>query len=179
MRFNDTFLLGRLLLSVSVLISAGLLCTADLEPSRDRAVADWHIALAKAAGIDAFAFYSTFSNFRADRYERLVGRYRYLTELAHRAGKRMMLPVHPGHDNSYFRDDGDFYDMPRRDDQTLRDYLRAASDAGADYVMVTSWNEWPESTVIEPAAYWDDPYQYLRILAEWRGKKFIPIPPPR
>jgi hypothetical protein len=128
--------------------------------------------------VDAFAFYSTFSNFRADRYEQLVGRYRHLTNLAHRAGKRMMLPVHPGHDNSYFRDDGDFYVMPRRNGQTLRDYLRAASDAGADYIMVTSWNEWPESTVIEPSADWDDPYHDLRILAQWRGKEFVPIPPP-
>lgn len=128
--------------------------------------------------VDAFAFYSTFSNFRADRYEQLVGRYRYLTNLAHRAGKRMLLPVHPGHDNSYFRADGDCYVMPRHDGQTLRDYLRAACDAGADYIMVTSWNEWPESTVIEPSADWDDPYHALRLLAQWRGTPFVPIPPP-
>jgi hypothetical protein len=128
--------------------------------------------------VDAFAFYSTFSNFRAERYEQLAGRYRQLVNLAHRAGKRMLLPVHPGHDNSCFRVAGDFYVMPRRDGQTLRDYLRAASDAGADYLMVTSWNEWPESTVVEPSADWEDPYQYLRILAEWRGKRFVPIPPP-
>jgi hypothetical protein len=50
--------------------------------------------------------------------------------------------------------------MPRRDGQTLRDFLRAATDAGADYVMVTSWNEWPESTVVEPSSSWPDPYQY-------------------
>ena len=125
-------------------------------------------------GVDSFAFYSTFSNFRAHEYDALVGKYRYLTKLAHDAGKKMLLPVHPGHDNSRFRDDP--YVMPRRDGQTLRDFLRAATAAGADYIMVTSWNEWPESTVIEPSSTWSDPYQYLRVIAEWRGRKFE-IPP--
>ena len=40
--------------------------------------------------------------------------------------------------------------------------------------MVTSWNEWPESTVVEPSSHWPDPYQYLRILAEWKGREFVP-----
>lgn len=131
-----------------------------------RIPADW----LAADGIDAFAFYCTFSNFRAHRYGELAGKYRYLVQLAHDAGKKMVLPVHPGHDNSHFRDDP--YVMPRREGQTLRDYLRAASDAGADFVMVTSWNEWPETTVVEPSSSWPDPYLYLRILATWKGKAF-------
>lgn len=121
-------------------------------------------------GIDAFGFYSTFSNFRAHQFDELVGKYRYLAGLAHRAGKKMLLPVHPGHDNSHFRTDP--YVMPRRDGQTLRDYLRAATDAGADFILVTSWNEWPETTVVEPAATWADPYLYLKILAQWQAKRF-------
>ena len=127
-------------------------------------------------GVDCFGFYSTFSNFRAHEYDSLIGRYRSLTKHAHDAGKKMLLPVHPGHDNSFFRNDP--YVMPRRNGQTLKDFLRAATDAGADYIMVTSWNEWPESTVIEPSSSWPDPYQYLRILAEWKGVMFtIPTPP--
>jgi hypothetical protein len=129
----------------------------------------------RTPGIDSFAFYSTFSNFRAYRYEELAGKYRYLTKLAHEAGKKMLLPVHPGHNNSHFRDEP--YVMPRRDGQTLRDYLRAATDAGADYVMVTSWNEWPETTVVEPSSSWPDPYQYLKILADWKGIPFAPPSP--
>ena len=123
-------------------------------------------------GIDCFAFYSTFSNFRAHRYEELAGKYRYITKLAHDAGKKMMLPVHPGHDNSHFRNDP--YIMPRRNGQTLRDYLKAAKDAEADFIMITSWNEWPETTVVEPSESWDDPYLYLKIIAEFQGKTFIP-----
>ena len=123
-----------------------------------------------ALGIDSFAFYSTFSNLRAHQYGELAGKYRYLVSLAHEAGKKMLLPVHPGHDNSHFSNAT--YVMPRRDGQTLRDYLRAAADAGADYIMVTSWNEWPESTVVEPSSSWPDPYLYLKILAEWKGVAF-------
>jgi len=129
-----------------------------------------------APGIDGFAFYGTFSNFRAHRYEELAGKYRYMVKLAHDAGKKMLLPVHPGHDNSHFRDDP--YVMPRRDGQTLRDYLRAATDAGADFIMVTSWNEWPETTVVEPSSTWPDPYLYLKILAEWKGVAFAAPPLP-
>jgi hypothetical protein len=127
-------------------------------------------------GIDCFGFYSTFSHFRAHEYGDLAGKYRYMTGQVHAAGKKMLLPVHPGHDNSRFRNDP--YVMPRRGGQTLKDYLRAAEDAGADIVMVTSWNEWPETTVVEPSVTWKDPYQYLRILAQWKGVVFPPEPPP-
>ena len=125
-------------------------------------------------GIDAFGFYSTFSHFRAHRYDELAGKFRYMTSQAHAAGKRMLLPVHPGHDNSRFNPKP--YVMPRRGGQTLRDYLRAAEDAGADFILVTSWNEWPETTIVEPASTWPDPYLYLRTLAEWKGIRF-PSPP--
>ncbi len=135
-----------------------------------RIPADW----LATPGVDSFAFYSTFSNFRAHEHEALAGKYRYLTKLAHDAGKKMLLPVHPGHDNSHFVDNP--YVMPRRDGQTLRDFLRAATEAGADFIMVTSWNEWPESTVIEPSANWPDPYLYLKVLAEWKGVTFA-VPP--
>jgi hypothetical protein len=137
------------------------------DKDREKRIPDDWLAI---PGVDSFAFYSTFSNFRAHEYEELAGKFRYLTQLAHGAGKQMLLPVHPGHDNSHFVDAP--YVMPRRDGQTLRDFLRAATDAGADFIMVTSWNEWPESTVIEPSSSWPDPYQYLKILAEWKGVSF-------
>ena len=123
-------------------------------------------------GVDSFGFYSTFSHFRANRYEELAGKYRYMVKLAHDAGKKMLLPIHPGHDNTHFSETP--YLMPRCDGQTLRDFLRAATDAHADFVMVTSFNEWPETTVVEPSSSWPDPYQYLKILAEWKGLAFKP-----
>ena len=127
-------------------------------------------------GIDSFGFYGTFSHLREFKYEQLAPKYRYLVELVHGAGKKMLLPVHPGHDNSNFRDDP--FVMPRRNGDTLREYLRAATDAQADFIMITSWNEWPETTVIEPSTSWEDPYLYLKIVAEWKGIDFeIPANP--
>jgi hypothetical protein len=134
--------------------------------------ADW----LRTEGIASFALYSTFSNFEANRYEDAAGKYRHLAKLAHDAGKKMLLPVHPGHDNSHFRAQDDQYIMPRRGTDTLRDYLRAAMDAHADFVMITSWNEWPETTVIEPSSDWEEPYLYLRTLAEWKRRTFE-VPP--
>ena len=93
-------------------------------------------------------------------------------KLAHDAGKKMLLPAHPGHDNSHFGKTP--YVMPRSDGQTLRDFLRAAKEAHADFIMVTSFNEWPETTVIEPSSSWSDPYQDLKILADWKGLNFKP-----
>jgi hypothetical protein len=47
-------------------------------------------------------------------------------------------------------------------------------------VLLTSFNEWPETTVVEPSSSWSDPYLYLRIAAEWKGVAFTPLPlPPR
>jgi len=48
-----------------------------------------------------------------------------------------------------------------------------------DVVLLTSFNEWPETTVVEPSASWTDPYSYLKILAEWKGAAFTPPPLPR
>ncbi len=133
----------------------------------------------KIEGIDAFGFYSTFSNFRAHRYRGIAGKYKYLVSKARKADRKMLLPVHTGHDNRRFRSSGNGYHMPRRGGRTLVDFLKAASHARADFVMVTSFNEWPETTVVEPSSSWDDPYRYLCILAEWKGMNFDPSDPPR
>jgi hypothetical protein len=52
------------------------------------------------------------------------------------------------------------------------------TDARADAILLTSFNEWPETTIVEPASSWSDPSLYLRILAEWKGVKFSPPPLP-
>jgi len=127
-------------------------------------------------GIDAFSFYSTFSNFRAYRYDDLMVHYRPIAGEAHAAGKKSMLPVHPGHNNS--RIDDTPYIIPREQSRTLRTYLKAATDAGADYILLTSFNEWPETTVVEPSLSWPDPYLYLKIIAEFKSKTFTQPAPP-
>lgn len=125
--------------------------------------------------IPMFGFYGTFSVKRIWKYEDLAPHYARLVRQAHAAGKQVFLPVHPGHDNSGFRPN-DFFVIPRDAGQTLRGYLRAATEAGADAILVTSFNEWPETTVVEPSSSWPDPYQYLKILADWKGISFAPPP---
>jgi hypothetical protein len=122
---------------------------------------------------DAFAFYGTFSIFRAWHYEDLIDRYTNVVRAAHATGGKMMVPIHPGHDNSRSRDD-DVFIIPRDNGGTLREYLRAATDSGADYILLTSFNEWPETTNVEPSATWEDPYQYQKIIAEFNRVKFEP-----
>jgi hypothetical protein len=90
-------------------------------------------------------------------------------------GKKVFLPAHPGHDNSGFRPD-DHFIIPRDDGATLRGYLQAITAAEADAVLLTSFNEWPETTIVEPSSTWSDPYLYLKILAEWKGVTFHPPP---
>jgi hypothetical protein len=133
------------------------------EAKRKRIPTDW---LAQT-GVDAFAFYGTYAQFREYSYDVLGPRYAYLVDQAHGAGRKMFVPVHPGFDNSRFTKDG--FVMPRENGKTLDTYLRAAREAGADGIILTSWNEWPETTAIEPAATWDDPYLYLRKVADFTG----------
>lgn len=126
--------------------------------------------------IDAFMGYGTFSVARVHGYEELAPRFDGFGKLAHEHGHAAVMPVHPGHNNSKLQVEP--WVIPRKAGQTLRDYLRAVEEAGADHVLVTSFNEWPETTVVEPALTWPDPYLYLRILAEWKGRRFRPPPLP-
>jgi hypothetical protein len=50
--------------------------------------------------------------------------------------------------------------------------------AGADVLLLTSFNEWPEGTVVEPSADWPDPYRHLRQIARWKGRTFVEPPLP-
>jgi hypothetical protein len=127
--------------------------------------------------VQMMGFYGTFSLRRIWKYEELAPHYRRVTQQARAAGKEVFLPVHPGHDNSGFRPD-DYFVIPRDDGATLRGYLRAVADAGADVALLTSFNEWPETTIVEPSSSWPDPYLYLKLLAEWKGVGFTAPPLP-
>ena len=68
----------------------------------------------------------------------------------------------------------------RLDGQTYRTLWEEAINANPDWVAITSWNEWPEGTEIEPSLELGD--KYLQITAEY-SKRFlnsatIHAPPP-
>jgi len=128
--------------------------------------------------IDCIMGYAMFSTHRIYEYKDLAPVYKDYVAAVHKAGKKVLLPVHPGHDNRKIAEEP--WVMPRQNGRTLRDFWRAATEAGVDMIGITSWNEWPETTVVEPAMTWPDPYLYLRIVAGFQGRKFIapPLPSP-
>ncbi|MCL4220358.1 MAG: hypothetical protein KJZ65_03210 [Phycisphaerales bacterium] len=55
----------------------------------------------------------------------------------------------PGYDDRYFRSPGVF--VPRDQGQTYRTLWQRAIAAGPDWILITSFNEWHESSEIEPS----------------------------
>jgi hypothetical protein len=148
----------------------------------DRIIADGTAGFRVAEGwmeiadIDAYSLYATFAVTRESRPEVLTDWYRKLVKEVHLGGKQVMLPIHPGLDNRKIQTDpvaagkGEpHWTIPRKGDETLRGYLTAAKASGTDFISVTSFNEWPETTVVEPALTWPDPYRYLKVLAQVQG----------
>jgi len=86
----------------------------------------------KIPEIQMIGFYGTFSVKRIWKYKDLAPDYARLAQQADATGKKVFLPAHPGHDNSGFHPN-DCFVIPREDGATLRGYLRAATDAGADF----------------------------------------------
>ncbi|HEX5448485.1 MAG TPA: hypothetical protein VFW85_00325 [Gaiellaceae bacterium] len=74
---------------------------------------------------------------------------RYCAE-AHRVHLACLPSVGPGYDAR--RANGDTHVKPRRNGATYDAMWKAAVDAQADGVTITSFNEWHEGTQIEPAA---------------------------
>ena len=136
-------------------------------------------------GLDAISTYSTFSSFRKYDQDTVKNLYKEITEKIHQSGKKVMLPVHPGMDNRKIQIDEvaqsqgvPHWFIPRREGETLKDYLAAVDEAGVDFIAVTSFNEWPETTVVEPSLTWPDPYLYLKILSQHQGKSWRKPPLP-
>jgi hypothetical protein len=51
-----------------------------------------------------------------------------------------------------------------------------ATGAGAGTDLLTSFNEWPETIVVEPSSSWKAPCLFLKIVAEWKDLEFTPSP---
>ena len=64
--------------------------------------------------------------------------------------------------------------MDRLDGQTYRTLWDEAVKAKPDWIIITSWNEWPEGTEIEPSLELGE--QYLKITAEY-AKPFLASTP--
>jgi len=84
--------------------------------------------------------------------------------------KTWIATVQPGYDDRLIPGREGFY-QDRRDGQFYRTTFEAALKSEPDWIFITSWNEWPEHTYIEPSELYGDLYlQITREFADkWKG----------
>ncbi|USO00233.1 MAG: hypothetical protein H6810_06120 [Phycisphaeraceae bacterium] len=73
----------------------------------------------------------------------------------------------PGYDDRYFRSPGVF--VPRDGGETYRVLWREAIEASPDWILITSFNEWHETSEIEPSAEHGE--RYLDITREMTAER--------
>lgn len=97
----------------------------------------------------------------------------------HAAGRIYVGAAVPGYDDRVIRQPGRL--LSRSNGDVLRRMFAGATAAGADWVSVTSWNEWHEGTEIEPSLEYGDSYLTLtRSLGDaWRAARMMALAPPR
>jgi len=105
---------------------------------------------------DFFKNEKTFGNVK-DQYKAML-------EVAHNWNKLFAATVIPGYDDRIIREPGTYIG---RDDGNTYDYLWRISK-NADWVLITSFNEWHEGTEIEPSKEYG--YYYIDQTAYWAGK---------
>jgi len=74
-------------------------------------------------------------------------------------GKLFAATVCPGYDDRKIRRPGIF--VPREDGKYYIDCWKASLKCNADWILITSWNEWFEGTEIEPSIEYGYDYLYL------------------
>lgn len=106
-------------------------------------------------------------------------------------GLTPIVPIQPGYDRRNCEGRGSV--LPKSPPEYVTPHsptwwrlqLKAAKASGASHIWIAQWNEWHEDQVIEPAwgfrdeAGREDPFAYLRILADELGRAFQepPLPP--
>jgi glycoprotein endo-alpha-1,2-mannosidase len=101
------------------------------------------VGFAAAAGFAGFYTYDIVV-YHGGKFDRLCAQ-------ARAAGILCAPSVGPGYDA--WQATGDMHWKPRRNGATYDTMWKAALDAGADFVTITSYNEWGEGTQIEPAGH--------------------------
>ena len=83
-------------------------------------------------------------------------------QTARQAGRISTLTVIPGYDDTKIREPG--LAVGRFSGEVYNVQWEAAISAAPDWVLITSWNEWPEGSQIEPSS--EDGDRYLKLTAE-------------
>jgi len=83
----------------------------------------------------------------------------------------------PGYDDTLLRGAGGFA-RARANGDYYRASFSGATKSGADWVVITSFNEWPEGSQIEPSVSYGDSYLNLtrELAAAYRGGAAVALP---
>ncbi|MFN8482521.1 MAG: endo-1,3-alpha-glucanase family glycosylhydrolase [Anaerolineae bacterium] len=88
----------------------------------------------------------------------------------------------PGYDDTHIAGRGGRFSRDRAGGAFYRETFRGAQASGADWVIITSFNEWPEGTYIEPSEAYGDFYLKLTrdLIGQWKAgaPPTAPAPPP-
>jgi hypothetical protein len=107
--------------------------------------------LKHGAVLDGLSLYSYLdAGLGATVDERLRSAVARVSAVAERAACSFVAPVLPGFDSRRFVTPRLATVVPRRDGATYDEAWRAWAGAGADWIAITSWNEWYERSNIEP-----------------------------
>jgi hypothetical protein len=110
--------------------------------------------------------------YTAAKFRRLIDEY----NAAHGARKLWIATAMPGYDDTRVAGRPGVYAHPRRDGDYYRRTWQAAIASRPDMVVVTSFNEWREGTMIEPSVTYGD--LYLNLTAELAATYKNSVPPP-
>lgn len=133
----------------SAIVGAGAFVTADT------------LDVARFGDFDALHTY--YIARKTEQYRQALLDLRRLTRLT---GKRLIATVMPGYNDTPVRNPG--FVRPRSKTRYLRDTFAAAT--GADWVLLTSFNEWHEGSEIEPSVQYGDTYikLFAQLVDRWR-----------
>ncbi len=116
-------------------------------------------------GLHAYGFYA---EDLPEVYSSVSGQVRtYHFLQAPNAERKIWVPaVMPGYDDDLLGRPGAWY-LDRAIGETYSSTFRGAIQSQADWIVITSFNEWWENTHIEPSA--DYGFTYLELTREWSG----------
>ncbi len=90
------------------------------------------------------------------------------SQAVHAQGKLYAATVCPGFDNSQVSRGDSWIVVPREDGHYYRQSWEAALASEPDWILICSYNEWGESSVIEPALEFGD--RYLQMTRQYTDK---------
>ncbi|MFZ5917637.1 MAG: endo-1,3-alpha-glucanase family glycosylhydrolase, partial [Chloroflexota bacterium] len=155
----------------------------QIDPARDTIWIAEGVDLAYQDVFDGHHLYNVTWNpptdplYTATKFRRQIDAY----NTAHGSHRLWIATVMPGYDDTRIAGRPGAYAHPRRGGDYYRETWQAALASAPDMVIITSFNEWREGTMIEPSITYGD--LYLTLTREWsdayRQATFpTPAPPP-